>query len=46
MKPEEEIQQLKAALKASEAVQEKRGRNVFHLKTLYDVSRDISVDLN
>lgn len=41
MKPEEEIQQLKAALKASEAVQEKLDRHVFHLRTLYDVSRDI-----
>ena len=41
MKPEEEIQRLKAALKASEAVQEKLDRNVFHLRTLYDVSRDI-----
>ena len=41
MKPKEEIQRLKAALKESEAVQEKLDRNVFHLKTLYDVSRDI-----
>ena len=41
MKPEEEIKRLKAALKASEAVQEKLDRNVFHLRTLYDVSRDI-----
>jgi len=41
MKPEEEIQRLKAALKASEAVQMELDRNVFHLRTLYDVSRDI-----
>lgn len=41
MNPKEEIQRLKAALKASEAVQVKLDRNVFHLKTLYDVSRDI-----
>ncbi len=41
MNPEKEIQRLKAALKASEAVQEKLDRNVFHLRTLYDVSRDI-----
>ncbi len=41
MKPEEEIQRLKAALKTSEAVQMELDRNVFHLKTLYDVSRDI-----
>ncbi len=41
MKPEEEIKRLKAALKASEAVQEKLDRNVFYLRTLYDVSRDI-----
>lgn len=41
MKPEEEIHQLKAALKASETVQMELDRNVFHLRTLYDVSRDI-----
>jgi class 3 adenylate cyclase len=41
MKLREEIQRLKAALKESEAVQVKLDRNVFHLKTLYDVSRDI-----
>ena len=41
MKLKEEIQRLKAALKVSEAVQVNLDRNVFHLKTLYDVSRDI-----
>jgi class 3 adenylate cyclase len=41
MNPKEEIQWLKAALEASEAVQVKLDRHVFHLKTLYDVSRDI-----
>ena len=41
MKPEEEIQRLKTALKASEAVQMELDKNVFHLRTLYDVSRDI-----
>ncbi len=41
MKLREEIQRLKSALKASEAVQANLDRKVFHLKTLYDVSRDI-----
>ena len=41
MKLREEIQRLKAALKESEAVQMKLDRKVFHLRTLYDVSRDI-----
>jgi len=41
MKLREEIQLLKTALKESEAVQVKLDRNVFHLRTLYDVSCDI-----
>jgi class 3 adenylate cyclase len=41
MNPKEEIRHLKAALKQSEAVQMELDRNVFYLRTLYDVSRDV-----
>jgi class 3 adenylate cyclase len=41
MNPKEEIQRLKAALKQSEAVQMELDKNVFYLRTLYDVSRDV-----
>lgn len=37
----EEIEQLKASLKQAEHVQAELDRRVFHLKTLYDVSKDI-----
>jgi class 3 adenylate cyclase len=37
----EEIEQLKASLKEAEHVQADLDRRVFHLKTLYDVSKDI-----
>ena len=37
----EEIEQLRASLKEAEHVQEELDRRVFHLKTLYDVSKDI-----
>jgi class 3 adenylate cyclase len=37
----EEIEQLKASLKEAEDVQAELDRRVFHLKTLYDVSKDI-----
>ncbi|MGD1968398.1 MAG: adenylate/guanylate cyclase domain-containing protein [Desulfobacterales bacterium] len=37
----EEIEQLKASLKEAEHVQAELDRRVFHLKTLYDVSKDI-----
>ena len=37
----EEIKQLKASLKEAENVQADLDRRVFHLKTLYDVSKDI-----
>ena len=37
----EEIEQLKASLKEAEHVQSELDRRVFHLKTLYDVSKDI-----
>ncbi|UCF90684.1 MAG: hypothetical protein JSW39_20705 [Desulfobacterales bacterium] len=42
----DEIEQLKAALKKAEHIQTELDRRVFHLKTLYDVSKDIysSVD--
>jgi predicted RNase H-like nuclease (RuvC/YqgF family) len=36
-----EIEQLKASLKEAEHVQAELDRRVFHLKTLYDVSKDI-----
>lgn len=36
-----EIRRLKAALKKSKAVQIELDRNVFYLRTLYDVSRDV-----
>ena len=41
MNPQEEIRRLRAALKQSEAVQMELDRNVFYLRTLYDVSRDV-----
>ena len=37
----EEIEKLKASLKEAENVQADLDRRVFHLKTLYDVSKDI-----
>ncbi len=37
----EEIEQLRTALKEAEHVQAELDRRVFHLKTLYDVSKDI-----
>ena len=37
----EEIEQLRASLKEAEHVQAELDRRVFHLKTLYDVSKDI-----
>lgn len=37
----EEIEKLKASLKEAESVQSELDRRVFHLKTLYDVSKDI-----
>jgi class 3 adenylate cyclase len=37
----EEIEQLRTALKEAESVQSELDRRVFHLKTLYDVSKDI-----
>jgi class 3 adenylate cyclase len=37
----QEVEQLKASLKRAEHVQNELDRHVFHLKTLYDVSRDI-----
>jgi len=36
-----EIEKLKASLKEAESVQSELDRRVFHLKTLYDVSKDI-----
>ena len=36
-----EVEQLRASLKRAEHVQSELDRRVFHLKTLYDVSRDI-----
>ena len=41
MNTKEEIQSLKAALRQAEVIQMQLDRNVFHLKTLYDVSCDI-----
>ena len=41
MDQREEIKYLKAALKQSEAVQMELDRNVFYMRTLYDVSRDV-----
>ncbi|MGD8991047.1 MAG: hypothetical protein PVI00_06275, partial [Desulfobacterales bacterium] len=37
----EEIEKLRASLKEAEHVQAELDRRVFHLKTLYDVSKDI-----
>ena len=37
----EEIESLRASLKKAEGVQAELDRRVFHLKTLYDVSKDI-----
>ena len=37
----EEIEKLRASLKEAEHVQSELDRRVFHLKTLYDVSKDI-----
>jgi class 3 adenylate cyclase len=37
----EEIEQLRASLKEAEHIQVELDRRVFHLKTLYDVSKDI-----
>jgi class 3 adenylate cyclase len=37
----EEVEQLRTALKEAEHVQAELDRRVFHLKTLYDVSKDI-----
>ena len=41
MSSNEEIKKLKASLKEAETVQSELDRRVFHLKTLYDVSKDI-----
>jgi len=41
MNSQEEIKQLKEALKQAESVQAELDRRVFNLKTLYDVSKDI-----
>ena len=41
MSSNEEIKKLKASLKEAENVQAELDRRVFHLKTLYDVSKDI-----
>ena len=37
----EEIEKLRASLKEAEHVQSELDRRIFHLKTLYDVSKDI-----
>ena len=42
MNSEEEIKQLRESLKQAESVQEELDRRVFNLKTLYDVSKDIT----
>ena len=41
MPSNEEIEKLRACLKESEDVQSELDRRIFHLKTLYDVSKDI-----
>jgi len=42
MNPQEEIKQLRESLKQAESVQAELDRRVFNLKTLYDVSKDIT----
>jgi len=42
MNPQAEIKQLKESLKQAESVQAELDRRVFNLKTLYDVSKDIT----
>jgi len=37
----EEVETLRASLRRAETVQHELDRRVFHLKTLYDVSKDI-----
>jgi len=41
MNLQDEVKQLRESLKRSEHIQVELDRRVFHLKTLYDVSRDI-----
>ena len=41
MEPREEVIQLKASLEKAGHIQQELDRRIFHLKTLYDVSKDI-----